>query len=203
MPKLDLKRELAGLYNPSAKDLALVTVPAMNFLMIDGMGDPNTSQDYRDALQALYALAYAIKFTVKKSQAVDFTVMPLEGLWWADDMLAFLNMEKDTWRWTMMIMQPSHVSCDLFEDALPQVARKKDSSPSLQKVRFESFHEGLSLQIMHIGPYATEAPTIARMHRYIAEQGYQTHGYHHEIYLGDPRRTAPDRLKTVLRQPIK
>jgi hypothetical protein len=202
MPKRDLKRELSSLYKPSARDFAIVDVPAMNFLKIDGMGDPNTSQEYRDALESLYAMAYSIKFAVKKSQGLDFSVMPLEGLWWADDMSAFLHNERSSWRWTMMIMQPDFVSQELYEEILPQVIKKK-GSPSLEKVRLESFCEGLSLQIMYFGPYAGEAPTIARMHQYIAEHGYQTNGYHHEIYLGDPRRTAPERLKTVLRQPVK
>jgi hypothetical protein len=202
MPKLDFKREMSSLYNPSAQDLALVTVPAMKFLKIDGIGDPNTSQDYRDAVESLYALAYSIKFAVKKSQVVDFGVMPLEGLWWADDMSAFLHDERSSWQWTMMIMQPELVSQELYQEILPQVIRKK-GSPSLEKVRFESFCEGLSLQIMYYGPYAGEAPTIARMHQYIADNGYQPNGHHHEIYLGDPRRTAPERLKTILRQPIK
>jgi hypothetical protein len=202
MQKIDLKRQLASLYKPSARDLSLVDVPAMNFLRIDGMGDPNTSQEYRDALEALYALAYAIKFAVKKSQALDFSVMPLEGLWWADDTSAFLKDERSSWRWSMMIMQPDLVGQELYQEILGQVMKKK-GSPSLEKVRFESFCEGLSLQTMYFGPYAGEAPTIARMHQFIAEHGYQTNGYHHEIYLGDPRRTAPERLKTVLRQPVK
>jgi hypothetical protein len=200
--KIDLKRQLANLYNPSARDLTLVDVPAMNFLMIDGMGDPSSSQEYQEAVEALYTLSYSIKFAVRKSQGEDYTVMPLEGLWWADDMMAFQNMERSVWRWSMMIMQPPFVSRDQFEDVLPQVIKKK-GCPSLEKACFESFHEGLSLQILHFGPYAAEAPTIVRIHQYIAERGYQTNGHHHEIYLGDPRRTVPERLKTVLRQPIR
>jgi len=202
MLKVDYKKELKDLYRPSAKKVVQVDVPEMNFLMIDGVGDPNTAQEYKDAVEALYAVSYALKFMVKRGEtAVDYGVMPLEGLWWMDDMSQFSVEAKDMWKWTMMIMQPKCVTQDLLEQALAQVAKKKNP-PALPKMRFESYHEGLGAQIMHIGPYAAEAPTIEKIHQFIAENGYQLCGKHHEIYLSDPRRAAPEKLKTVIRQPM-
>jgi len=175
----------------------------MNFLMIDGSGNPNTSQDFKDAVEALYALAYALKFIVKKGElAVDYTVMPLEGLWWTDDMTEFSIDNKDIWKWTLMIMQPEFVSKDLFFEALEQV-RKKKNLVALSNIRFESLHEELAAQIMHIGSYDAEAPTIEKLHNFIKENGYELTGKHHEIYLSDPRKSAPEKMKTVLRQPIR
>jgi hypothetical protein len=199
---LDYKKELKHLYRPSAKKFEVVDVPPMNFLMIDGHGDPNTAQEYQEAIEALYAVAYALKFTSKKEKGMDYVVPPLEGLWWAENMEAFTTEDKSAWDWTMMIMQPEWVTRDMFEKALKQVEKKKDL-PALSKLRLEAYHEGLSVQILHIGPYDAEAPTIAGMHAFAAENGYQLAGKHHEIYLGDPRRVAPEKLKTVLRQPIR
>ncbi|TKJ29790.1 MAG: hypothetical protein CEE40_07405 [Chloroflexi bacterium B3_Chlor] len=202
MVKIDFKKELKHLYRPSAKEVALVDVPEMNFLMIDGRGDPNTSQEYQEALEALYAVSYALKFMVKKSEAtVDYVVMPLEGLWWTEDMTEFSMDDKDIWKWTAMIMQPEYVTRAFVDEALREVEEKKNP-PALSKTRFESYHEGLAVQIMHIGPYSEEAPTIEKLHAFARERGYQLRGKHHEIYLSDPRRTAPDRLKTVIRQPV-
>lgn len=201
MKKVDLKKELKHLYRPSAKEPSVVDVSPMSFLMVDGAGDPNSSQEYQEAVSALYSVAYSLKFMVKKGEAAaDYGVMPLEGVWWADDARFDLE-DKDTWLWTAMIMQPEYVTQALFEEALVQVEKKKDPA-ALSRVRFESFHEGLSAQIMHIGPYADEEPTVERLHSFIGENGYQLRGRHHEIYLSDPNRTAPDRLKTVIRQPI-
>lgn len=203
MAKIDLKKDLKHLYSPSAKEVSVVAVPPMNFLMIDGSGDPNTSQEYAEAIEALYALAYALKFKVKKSQvAIDYAVMPLEGLWWTDDPTQFSMSNKAIWKWTAMIMQPKYVTAELFGGALAEVKKKKDLT-ALNRVRFESYHEGLSAQIMHIGPYAAEGPTIAKLHGFIEENGYRLNGRHHEIYLSDPRKSAPEKLKTVLRQPIQ
>lgn len=202
MTKIDLKKELKHLYKPSAKEVVVVDVPPMNFLMIEGEGDPNTAQEYQEAIEALYAVAYALKFMVKKGQsAVDYTVMPPEGLWWTEDMREFSTENKDIWKWTMMIMQPEYVTRDLFEEALLQVKEKKNP-PALDKMSFETFHEGLAVQTMHIGPYSAEGPTIERMHSFARENGYQLRGKHHEIYLSDPRRAAPEKMKTVLRQPV-
>jgi len=175
----------------------------MNFLMIDGIGDPNTSQDYKDAVEALFALSYSLKFMIKNGKvAIDYGVMPLEGLWWTDDMAKFNMENKDIWKWTAMIMQPEYVTKDMFDKALEQVAKKKNPA-ALSKVRFENFHEGLSAQIMHIGPYSAEGPTIEKIRDFIKEKGYKLNGKHHEIYLSDPRKTAPEKMKTVIRQAVR
>ncbi len=202
MSKVDLKKDLKHLYNPSAQEVSVVDVPPMNFLMIDGAGDPNVSLEYQQAMEALFSLSYALKFRVKKSNGVDYAVMPLEGLWWTDDPGQFSMSNKGIWKWTAMIMQPEYVTGQLFAAALAEARRKKDLV-ALDRVRFESCHEGLSAQIMHIGPYAAEEPTIARLHSFIRENGYELNGKHHEIYLSDPRRTAPEKLRTVLRQPVR
>lgn len=206
MKKIDLKKELKHLYNPSTKEISIVDVPKMNFLMVDGKGDPNTSQEYKEAIEALYTVSYSLKFMIKKGEtAIDYVVMPLEGLWWTDDMAQFSTENKGIWKWTAMIMQPEYVTKDLVTKAFEQVEKKKNP-PALSKMRFESFHEGLSAQIMHIGPYSAEGPTIKKLHSFIKEKGYEFDGLvqkHHEIYLSDPRRTAPEKMKTVIRQPME
>lgn len=202
MSKVDLKKDLKHLYSPSAKEISLVDVPPMNFLMGDGSGDPNVSLEYQQAMEALFTLSYALKFRVKKSTAVDYAVMPLEGLWWTDDPSQFSMSNKAIWKWTAMIMQPEYVAAEMVAEALEEV-RKKKVLLALERVRFESYHEGLSAQIMHTGPYAAEEPTIARLHSFIRENGYELNGKHHEIYLSDPRRMAAEKLRTVLRQPIR
>src|SRR5574341_2490266 len=201
MPKIDLRKELRHLYQPSARQFEVVDVPAMNFLMLDGHGDPNRNPAYQEVVNALYTLAYSIKFALKP-QGVEYTVPPLEGLWWMENMDEFSLAVKDRWDWTMMIMQPEAVTSDLVEQVRAQAMRKK-ASPMLAGIRFGAYHEGLSVQIMYIGAYADEGPIIARMHAFIKENGYKPGGKHHEIYLGDPRKTAPEKLKTVIRQPIR
>lgn len=203
MQKIDLKKQLKHLYNPSLKQKTAVDVPKMNFLMIDGQGDPNTSEAYQNAVEALFAVSYAIKLMIKKSEiAADYTVMPLEGLWWVDDMTQFSLVDKDAWKWTSMIMQPEYVTEELFKEARIQIEKKKGLA-ALSEIRFEAFHEGQAAQIMYIGPYAEEeAPTIEKIHNFIKEQGNNLRGRHHEIYLSDPRRTAPEKLKTIIRQPF-
>jgi len=202
MPKLDLKKDLKHLYNPSAKAISVVEVPPLTYLMIDGHGDPNTAPAYVEAVQALYALAYGLKFRVKKLDAsADFAVMPLEGLWWAADMANFAALSKADWDWTMMIVQPPVVTPALFAETLAETAKKKDL-PALPRVRLETYHEGPAAQIRYFGPYADEGPTIAELHAYIGAQGHTLRGKHHEIYLGDPRRVAPAKLQTVIRQPF-
>lgn len=200
--KIDIKKELKELYNPETKIVSEVTVPNMNFLMIDGNGDPNTSKEFADAIQALYPVAYTIKFMIKKSTGYDFGVMPLEGLWWSDDMTDFSTGKKDDWYWTLMIMQPKVVTKEIYAKALADVKSKKNPL-LIDKIRFESFEEGKSVQIMHIGPFAAEAPNIQKVHDRIKELGGKFNGKiqkHHEIYLSDLRRTAPEKLKTVVRQ---
>jgi len=205
MTKMDFKKELKHLYQPSGKDFGLVEVPTMQFLMIDGKGDPNTALEYQQALEALYAVAYKLKFTSKQQLGKDYVVPPLEGLWWAEDMEAFTSMrDKDQWFWTMMIMTPEWITADLFQETLAVVGKGKEPPASLSKLRLETYYEGLSAQILHIGSYDDEAPTLARLHHeWMPAHGYTFNGKHHEIYLSDPRRVAPEKLKTVLRQPIK
>jgi len=202
MEKLDLRKELKHLYNPSAKAFQLIDVPSLQFVMIDGQGDPNTAESFRLAMQALYTVSYTLKFDLKKNHGVDYPVMPLEGLWWADDMDLFSQEKKGEWKWTLMIMHPDVVSKKLFKSAVEQVAAKK-GLPALGGLRLERLREGKSAQILYLGPYADEGPTIARMHAFIRESGYMPEGKHHEIYLSDPRRTAPERIRTVIRHPVK
>lgn len=203
MEKLDLKRELKHLYLPSAKQVTAVDVPAMNFLMLDGQGDPNTSQSYADTLEALFALSYAIKFAVKKGPlAIDYAVMPLEGLWWADDMSDFATGDRSRWKWTMMIMQPRFVTCELVEETCEAVRKKKDPV-ALPGVRFETFTEGAAAQTMHVGPFSEEGPVIERVHDFIEQSGRERAGKHHEIYLTDIRKADPAKWKTVIRQPMR
>ncbi|UCE10617.1 MAG: GyrI-like domain-containing protein, partial [Candidatus Thorarchaeota archaeon] len=177
-------------------------VPRMNFLMVDGKGDPNTAKEYADAIEALYSVSYTLKFKVKKLRLLDFVVMPLEGLWWLEGAREIDMTRKDDWSWTAMIMQPEVITKVHFEESIEEVREKRNPS-SLSKVRLEDYHEGLSAQIMYIGPYSDEASTIERLHSFAEEEGYTLRGKHHEIYLGDPRRTAPEKLKTVIRQPVE
>lgn len=199
--KIDFKRELSELYAPT-REPSVVDVPELAFLEVDGHGDPNTAAEYRAAVETLYAVAYAAKFAVKRSAGVDFGVMPLEGLWWVSDMSTFTIEDKSDWSWTAMLMQPEPVTTEIVELARQKAASKK-SLPALELLRYERLHEGLAAQVMHRGAYADEAPTIARLHQFIAEQGYVAAGKHHEIYLSDPTRTAPEKLKTVIRQPVR
>ena len=202
MKKVDLKKELKHLYQPPKDRVVQVDVPAMNFLMVDGEGDPNTAQTYRDALEVLYPLSYTVKFLVKKGpKAVDYGVMPLEGLWWADDMSTFSVEDKSKWKWTLMIMQPSYVKKAMVGTAIAQVKRKKNPI-ALSKVRFETFPEGKAAQIMHIGPFSEEGPTIEKVHNFIDECGRKRSGKHHEIYLSDIRKADPKKWKTIIRQPM-
>jgi hypothetical protein len=205
MVKIDFKKELKHLYSPSASKVAIVDVPKMNFLMVYGEGDPNTAQEYKDAIEALYSVSYTLKFMIKKGKAIDYVVMPLEGLWWTDDMTLFSVKNKDIWKWTAMIMQPEYVTEELFNDAIDQVKKKKNP-PALSKVRFKSFHEGLSAHILHIGPFSAEAPTIEKLHDFIKEKGHKFDGLiqkHHEIYLSDPRKSRPEKMKTIIRQSLQ
>ena len=203
MNKTDYKKELERLYNGKAGRPVAVEVPPMNFLMIDGHGDPNTSQEYADALTALYPVAYTIKFMCRRELSEDFGVMPLEGLWWADDMSAFGVEDRSNWLWTAMIMQPDLVTKEMFGRSVTQVAAKKNPE-SLDRVRFEVFDEGRAAQVVYLGAYADEGPTIRQLHAFIEEQGGKLDGtdkHHHEIYLSDPRRTDSSKLKTIIRQP--
>ena len=202
MEKLDLKKNHKTLYSPSAKEFAILDIPPLTYLMVDGHGDPNTAPMYVDAIQTLYGLAYTLKFHCKNTLDKDFTVMGLEGLWWVPDMKEFSVSRKDDWDWTAMILQPDFITPELFEDARKQVIAK-GKGPLADKARLETYNEGTCVQIMYFGPYADEGPTIANMHAYARQQGYELAGKHHEIYLNDARRVAPEKLKTIIRQPIR
>lgn len=201
MQKIDLKKEFKQLYQPSAKEVATVEVPPFNFLMVDGHGDPNTSPEYAAAVEALFSVSYTAKFMLKRgAQAIDYAVMPLEGLWWADDMAAFTINDRANWKWTMMIMQPSFVENAVIDAAIAAV-RKKKNLPGLAGLRMDSFAEGRCAQVLHIGPFAEEGPTIQRVHDFIdASTGRR--GKHHEIYLSDIRRADPTKWKTIIRHPM-
>ena len=202
MEKQDWKKDLKELYRPSGREFSRVTVPPMQFLMVDGRGDPNTAPAYARAVEWLYAVSYPVKFASKKDLGRDYVVYPLEGLWWADDLESFVDGRRENWKWTMMIAQPDWVTPGMIADAMDRAGAKLgDPPPSL---RVETFDEGLCLQIMYTGPYKDEGPVIARLHgEVIPRAGLVENGHHHEIYLGDPRRTAPEKLKTIIRQPVR
>lgn len=206
MEKLDFKKELKRFYNPSAKQPEIVEVPEFQFLMIDGVDARPESEGFQQAIQALFSVSYKTKFAIKKAKNIDYGVMPLEGLWWADDMDDFLNGNKAKWKWTLMILQPDFVTQHDITESI-QAARKKEPTEALNRLRLTHFKEGLAAQIMHIGPFSEEHDNIMKLHDLIKSQGGhfdgQAHVYkHHEIYLSDFRKTAPEKLKTVLRQPF-
>jgi hypothetical protein len=201
MDKIDLKKELKQLYGASVKAPMEVNVPPLRYLMIDGKGDPNSSQSYTEAVEALFSVAYTAKFMVKKGpQALDYAVMPLEGLWWADDLSAFTANDRSEWQWTMMILQPDFVAVATLEAAILEVRRKKQL-PGLARLRIETYAEGRCAQILHVGPFTDEGPTVERVHDFIDARS-KRRGKHHEIYLSDIRRAAPEKWKTIIRQPM-
>ena len=202
MKKIDFKKEYKSFYYPSSKKFEIINIPTMKFLMIDGEGNPNTAKSYKDAVETLFSVSYKLKFLIKKSELeIDYKVMPLEGLWYAKPDQGLNIDDKESWNWTAMIMQPEFIKSDMIELAVNEVKKKK-SLESLSVLRFEEFQEELCAQILYIGPYSEEAPTIEKMHSYITENRYTFNGKHHEVYLNDPQRTSPEKLKTILRQPI-
>lgn len=202
VPKVDLKKELDS-YRARAGVFRVLDVPPLDYLMVDGHGDPNSAPAYADALAALYPVAYALKFASRAELGRDFVVMPLEALWWADDMAAFTSArDKTRWHWTVMILQPEWITPALLADALAKVAAKGDA-PALGKVRLETLEEDRCVQTLHVGPYDDEAAVLARMHdEFLPGAGLRLTGRHHEVYLSDPRRVPPERLRTILRQPV-
>lgn len=203
MPKLDWKKDCKHLYFPPANPVR-VEVPPMAYLMLDGHGDPNNSPAYQEAVEALFSLAYTLKFAIKKAGGQEYAVFPAEGLWWIDNMAEFQTTPKSAWDWTMMIAQPAPVTVEWVERARAEAIQKKGPAlaDALARVRFETYAEGPCAQLMHTGPFSAEGPNIARLHAYIESLGCGLAGKHHEIYLSDMRRTAPDKLKTVIRQPM-
>ena len=202
MEKVDFKKSLPGLYKPPVDRFVSVDVPAMQFVKIDGKGDPNKASAYKQAIEWLYPVSYAMKFAAKTAKGKDYVVPPLEGLWWADDPADFVARRKDRWCWTMMIMAPEFIDHSLFEAAVEKSKKKLGIPPD--SLRLERLEEGTALQILHVGSYDDEGPTLAQLHdREKPSRGLTFAGPHHEIYLSDPRKTEPAKLRTILRQPVR
>ena len=204
MEKYDIKVARRDLYAPSARDFSIVDVPEMRYLAVDGSGDPNTSGEYAAAVEALYTVAYTIKAHSRQALGRDFVVPPLEGLWWADDMTSFVRREKSAWHWTMLIALPEWITDEMVTAARQTARQKKPDLAAIDAVAVRTLHEGRSVQILHVGSYDDEGPVLERLHtKCLPEHGLAPTGHHHEIYLSDPRRTQPAKLKTILRQPTK
>lgn len=202
MEKTDFKKTLKALYAPGSDRFEIVTVPEFGFVMVDGHGDPNVAADYQTGIGWLYAISYRLKFASREELGRDYTVPPLEALWRAEDMTAFAAGRKQEWQWTQMIMVPDWITTPMYDEAQAAAGDRLGSPPG--SLRLERYEEGLSVQIMHIGPYDAEGPTLGRLHgEFLPENSLVPNGDHHEIYLSDPRRVVPAKLKTVLRQPVR
>lgn len=198
--KIDLKKRYKQLFAAKSSP-GVVDVPRLQYFMIEGRGDPE-SPEFEGAVQALYSTAFTVKFGLKHAGRQDFVVPPLEGLWHADDPSAFSEDRRDAWQWVLMLMQPEHVNAGDLAEALDALSRKGKRIDSHGRLQLQHLEEGRAVQCLHAGPYSDEGPSIQTLHEYAAEQGYGLAGKHHEIYLSDPRRTAPEKLKTILRQPV-
>jgi hypothetical protein len=198
--KVDYKKKYSQLYG-AKRDPQIIEVPSLSYLTIDGQGDPNTAAEYREAVEALFSLSYTAKFTIKRESGKDFGVMPLEGQWWCEDMRRFSVDDKSSWLWTLMILQPPEVTKAVIDRCRSDLAKKKQL-PALGRLRYSKFEEGLCAQILHVGPFSDEGPTVERLHAFIESQGGQLSGKHHEIYLSDIRRAAPGKWRTIVRQPF-
>jgi hypothetical protein len=202
MTPYDVKRELKELYAPKSREWGLVHVPPQQFIAFTGRGNPNTAPEYAQAVEALYAVAYTLKFAGKRAGR-DFVVGPLEGLWWADDPSVFTTRAKDSWQWKMLISRPDWITAQDVEEAVEAASAKK-KLPAIARVRHVTLDEGTCAQVLHVGSYDDETPILATLHdEYLPDNDLAMSGLHHEIYLGDPRRTEPAKLKTVLRQPVR
>ena len=203
MEKFDIKKASKALYSAPAGKFSVVDVPAFSYFMIDGAGDPNTAPEYKAAIEALYAASYTLKFMSKAALRRDYVVPPLQGLWWAEDMSDFVARRKDRWRWTMMIVVPNFIERSMAEEAIVK-AKEKKGLPALPRLRFEQLEEGRAVQILHIGSYDDEGPVLKRLHQdFLPAHRLTPSGHHHEIYLSDPRKTPAEKLKTILRQPVR
>lgn len=201
--KVDLKRTLDG-YQAKRGEFRLLDLPPASYLAVDGHGDPNTAAAYADALAALYPVAYRLKFESKRELGRDYVVPPLEALWWADDLASFTTArDKSAWHWTVLLLTPDWIGAELAAAAIEDV-RSAKAPTAIDLVRLDVLDEGTCVQTLHVGPYDEEAAVLARMHdEVIPAAGCEPTGRHHEIYLSDPRRTAPERLRTILRQPVR
>lgn len=203
MDKIDYKKEYKSLYSCTTSP-TIISVPKLKYLSIEGYGDPNNSSDYQDAVSTLFAISYKIMFLSKKEFNINYKVMPLEGLWWTEDMSKFSINDKSNWSWNSLIMQPNHISNELFNKALKEVSKKKKLN-SISKVKLIYLNENISAQLLHIGPYSDEPANIQILHKFIRNNGGSFDGLiqkHHEIYLSDFRKTDPSKLKTIIRQPF-
>lgn len=201
--KIDFKRQYKTLYTASPKRISLVDVPKLPFLTLTGQGDPETSPDFQGKVEALYGISFTLKFMNKETGwGPDYAVPPLEGLWWADKLTDFADMIRENWKWKLMILQPDFISEEMMEQSVAKVARKRPS-PYPGQAKLESFTEGLSAQVLHVGPYREATETIRNLHEFIKANNYDLRGEHHEVYLSDPRRASPDKLRTIIRQPVR
>ena len=208
MEKIDFKKAFKHLFSPSATKPTIVDVPECQYLMVDGEGDPNENPQFEQAMQTLYSILYSLKMGWKFEKLerphgyVDFTVAPPEAQWWMKDGAGFDMTRPADWRWTLMIMTPDFVTQKMVDEAAVSVREKKGVA-AIASYRFGRWEEGCCVQMMHLGPYDAEGPALEKMHRFAAESGYELHGNHHEVYLNDPRRVAPEKIKTILRQPVR
>ena len=200
--KTDLKKQLDG-YTAPRGSFSIVQVPPLTYLLADGRGDPNTSPVYQEAVTALFTLAYKVKFLSKRELGHDYVVMPLEGLWWSEDLAMFTSSrDKSRWSWTLMNLVPDWITAEHLDAVRAALARSAGAA-SLGRVRLERYEEGLSVQTLHVGPFDDEGPVLEAMHHeFLPAHALRMTGRHHEIYLSDPRRTDPSRLRTILRQPV-
>jgi hypothetical protein len=203
MEKTDFKKTLKPLYTAPAGGFVILNIPPLNYFMLDGHGDPNVEAGYQEAIAALYAASYTLKFSSKKNFNKDYVVPPLEGLWWAEDMADFTTRKKDRWFWRMMIMAPDFITEVAAKTAIADAHKKKNLS-ALSQIRFAALDEKQAVQTLHIGSYDSEGAILKKMHEeFIPSKGLVEAGVHHEIYLSDPRKVAAEKLKTILRQPVR
>ena len=200
---LDLKKVLKDLYDTKKTEPYFITVPKLKIISCSGYGNPNNSAFFQKTMSTLYSIAYTIKFMLKKTDTSHYTVMPLEGLWWTDEISTFSLEKKEEWKWKVFIVQPEFITREIFDCGIKELLKKKKEDVDTSLLSFDSFEEGLCAQILHIGPYAQEEPTVKKLHEFISLEGYEMTGLHHEVYLGDPRRAAPEKLKTLIRQPVR
>lgn len=202
--KIDFKKTLDS-YRAKPGQFRVLDVPAMTYLMVDGHGDPNSTPSFAQALESLYPVAYTLKFASRRELDRDYVVPPLEGLWWAEDMAAFTgSRDKSRWDWTLLLMVPDWIGLELVESAIEVVGTKEQRPPRLDDLRVETLSEGRCVQTLHVGPFDDEAAVLAQLHHeFIPGHGLALTGTHHEIYLSDVRRVAPDKRRTILRQPVR